>query len=40
VDYLFWGPAERAVGTFDPYAQPYLQPIYETAEYAIFEIQR
>lgn len=40
VDYLFWGPAERAVGTFAPYAQPYLQPIYETAEYAIFEIQR
>ncbi len=40
VDYLFWGPAERAVGAFDPHNRSYLGPIYETVEYAIFEVQR
>jgi len=39
VDYVFWGPAERALGSFDPHlADYYLWPVYETDEYAIFRV--
>ena len=37
VDTIFWGPAERALGGFDPQAAPYLRQIYDKHEYAIFE---
>ncbi len=39
VDYVFWGPAERALGNFDPYrATYYLWPVYEANGYAIFRV--
>jgi uncharacterized membrane protein len=37
IDYVFWGPAERRVGDFDPRAAAYLREIYEANGYAIFE---
>ena len=40
VDYVFWGPVERALGTFDPYAAPYLRRVYEAKRYAIFEVEQ
>ncbi|HDQ71107.1 MAG TPA: hypothetical protein ENN19_03305 [Chloroflexi bacterium] len=38
IDYVFWGPAERALGAFDPHNTPYLQSIYEVNGYAVFEV--
>lgn len=39
VDYVFWGPAERALGNFDPRAATYyLWPVYEVDEYTIFKV--
>ena len=29
VDYVLWGPAERALGEFDPGQAAYLRPIYD-----------
>jgi uncharacterized membrane protein len=40
VDYVFWGPAERKLGPFDPQAASYLQPVYEADGYAILEVAR
>ncbi|MFN2270602.1 MAG: hypothetical protein ACK2US_07195 [Anaerolineae bacterium] len=40
IDYVFWGPAERQVGDFDPQAVAYLREIYAAGGYAIFEIER
>jgi len=40
VDYIFWGPAERAMGDFDPGRTAYLRPIYNTNGYSIFEVER
>jgi uncharacterized membrane protein len=40
VDYVFWGPVERALGIFDPYAAPYLRRVYEAERYAIFEVEQ
>ncbi len=39
VDYVFWGPAERAVGTFNPHTESYLRQVYEAGGYAIFEAE-
>jgi hypothetical protein len=38
VDYVWWGPAERALGDFDPAEAAYLRPIYDAEGYAIFEV--
>ena len=38
VDYVFWGPAERALGSFDPNGADYLLPVYETDDYTLFEV--
>ena len=40
VDYVFWGPAERALGDFDPGRVAYLRPIYDGNGYSIFEVER
>jgi len=37
VDYVFWGPAERDLGEFDPEEASYLKPVYEAGGYALFE---
>ena len=39
VDWLFWGPIERELGRFDPRAVPYLQQVYDTMGYTIFEVE-
>ncbi len=38
VDYLFWGPAERALGAFDPNNADFLIPGYCHDNYAIFRV--
>lgn len=39
VDYVFWGPAEQRLGSFDPHeADYYLWPVYEADGYAIFKV--
>ena len=38
IDYVFWGPAERQVGDFDPGAAPCLRAVYDADGYVIFEV--
>ncbi|MCK4901167.1 MAG: hypothetical protein KAS38_20460, partial [Anaerolineales bacterium] len=38
VRYIFWGPAERALGGWDPHEASYLFEVYETDGYSIFEL--
>ena len=38
VGYIFWGPAERALGDFDPALSDYLIPIYDVDGYVVFEV--
>ena len=38
VGYVFWGPAERALGEWDPSQAAYLQPVYESGEYRLFQV--
>jgi len=38
VDWLFWGPAERALGAYDPHSAPNLEPLYEQNGYTIFRV--
>jgi hypothetical protein len=40
IDYVFWGPAERQIGDFDPEAASYLRAVYDADGYAIFEVVR
>jgi hypothetical protein len=40
IGYVFWGPAERELGGFEPQAAPYLRQVYEVGGYAIFEVER
>ncbi|MBU0703125.1 MAG: hypothetical protein KKC18_04595, partial [Chloroflexi bacterium] len=40
VDYVFWGPAERALGAFDPNDADFLIPGYCQDGYAIFRVVR
>jgi hypothetical protein len=38
IDWVFWGPYERAQGSFDPQTAPYLETAYEHDEYAVFHV--
>ncbi|MCP4539552.1 MAG: hypothetical protein GY832_20650 [Chloroflexi bacterium] len=40
VMWVWWGPWERALGTFDPHTASYLQPVYEVGAYTIFEVKQ
>ena len=40
VDYVFWGPAERALGDFDVGHVSYLKQLYSAGGYAVFEVRR
>jgi hypothetical protein len=40
IDYVFWGPAERRVGDFDPQAVSYLREIYNANGYTMFEAEQ
>ncbi len=35
VRYVFWGPEERKLGSWDPRGAPYLQSVYQDGEYSI-----
>jgi hypothetical protein len=39
VDYVFWGPAERRLGAFDPSTASYLQQTFSAQEYAVFGVE-
>jgi hypothetical protein len=39
VDYVFWGPAERALGEWNPNENSDLQVIYDQEDYAIFAVR-
>ncbi|MBN2502855.1 MAG: hypothetical protein JXB38_18895 [Anaerolineales bacterium] len=38
VDYIFWGPLERAVGAWDAYDAQYLMPVVEQGGYVVFAV--
>jgi hypothetical protein len=38
VDYLFYGPAERALGEWNPETAAYLQRVIEQGEYALYRV--
>jgi hypothetical protein len=40
VDYVFWGPAERNLGAFNPRTAPYLQQVYRVGPHIVFEVER
>jgi uncharacterized membrane protein YbaN (DUF454 family) len=39
IDYVFWGPAERRLGPFDPTRASYLQEAHAVAEYVTFTVE-
>jgi len=40
VDYVFWGPAERALGAFNPRVASYLRPVYEEGGYTVLKVEQ
>jgi hypothetical protein len=38
VDYVFWGPHERALGGWDPQSAPFLVRVFEQGEYQVFKV--
>jgi hypothetical protein len=40
VDYVFWGPAERDLGDFDPRTVRYLSQAYQVEQYSLFTVER
>ncbi len=40
VSYVFWGPAERALGDWDPRQAAFLTPVYQNGDYDIFAYSR
>jgi hypothetical protein len=38
VAYLFYGPAERALGDFQPETKPYLEKVFTNGRYKIYEV--
>jgi uncharacterized membrane protein len=38
VDYVFWGPAEQDLGGFDLGKAAYLDSVYQSGAYALFEV--
>jgi uncharacterized membrane protein len=39
VSYLFYGPAERSLGSWAPASAPFLERIYEDDPYVIFRVK-
>jgi hypothetical protein len=38
VGYVFWGPAEQALGDWSPHTAAYLQPVYQAGDYQLFQV--
>lgn len=39
IDYVFWGPEEKSLGSFDLTKEPYLVKIYQNEKVAIFKVK-
>lgn len=39
LDYVFYGPRERAMGSFDPRVAPYLEPVFRQEEVTLYVVQ-
>lgn len=39
IDWVFWGPAERALGSWEPAGAPYLQLLYQQGDYVILRVR-
>jgi hypothetical protein len=39
VDYVFWGPHERALGNWEPSGADFLSPFYQSEGYSIFTVE-
>jgi uncharacterized membrane protein len=37
VNYIFWGPDERALGSWDPHTASYLRQVFSQEGYTLFE---
>ncbi|MDY7078834.1 MAG: hypothetical protein SXV54_18120 [Chloroflexota bacterium] len=40
VRWVWWGPWERELGTFDPHTASYLHQVHKVGEYVIFEVEQ
>jgi hypothetical protein len=40
IDFVFWGPHERALGGWDPHTAGYLRPYAQTGDYTLFAMAR
>lgn len=38
VRYVFWGPDERSLGSWDPKDAPYLTRVFQSGEYEVYEV--
>ena len=38
VQYVFWGPAERALGSWSPGQAFFLRPVYQAGDYQLFQV--
>jgi hypothetical protein len=38
VRYVFWGPNERSLGSWDPKDAPYLTRVFQSGEYEVYEV--
>lgn len=39
VSYVFWGPAERQLGDWNPLVAPYLKPLHQVGDFSIFKYE-
>ncbi|RPJ50490.1 MAG: hypothetical protein EHM21_04865 [Chloroflexi bacterium] len=39
VRYVFWGPAERQLGNWDPRAAAFMKPVYQQGDFLIFKFE-
>lgn len=40
IDYVYWGPNERALGQWDPTSASFLETFYQNGNYSIFAVKR
>jgi uncharacterized membrane protein len=38
IAYVFHGPREREMGSFDPSATPYLEPVFQRGDVVVYEV--
>ena len=40
IEYLFYGPNERALGNFSPVAAPYVQLVYDNGPVQLYQVRK